>query len=212
MGKEKLLLTGFEPFGKWAVNPSWEIARALDGQEISGLQVVARRLPVDWERSWPELLEAIEKTRPRWVLMLGQAARRSLISVESRGCNRCNGKPDNAGNASSATTVDEDGPEEFAVTLPVAEMVAQIKGSELPVERSEDAGGYLCNHTLYRALAWAESEREPPAIGFIHVPCLPGEDEEHPGMPLEDMKRAARAAIEAIAEARHAGSSSRAAV
>jgi pyroglutamyl-peptidase len=212
MGNEKLLLTGFEPFGKWAVNPSWEIARALDGQEINGVRVVARRLPVDWQCSWPTLLKAIEETRPRWVLMLGQAARRPSISVESRGCNRCNGKPDNKGNAPTATTVDEEGPEELAATLPVEEIVTRISDSGVPVERSEDAGGYLCNHTLYRALAWAESQQQAPAIGFIHVPGLPSEDEEHPGMPLADMQRAAHAAIEAIADTSRTPASVRTAV
>ena len=29
-----VLLTGFEPFGGDAVNPSWEIARRLDGWEV----------------------------------------------------------------------------------------------------------------------------------------------------------------------------------
>src|SRR4051812_13960010 len=74
-----VLLTGFEPFDGRGLDPSWEAARALDGEGVGGLKVVARQLPVDWERAWPMLLTAIEETGPRWVLMLGEAARRSLI-------------------------------------------------------------------------------------------------------------------------------------
>ena len=37
----RILLTGFEPFGGDVVNPSWEIARALDGSTVGGAQVVA---------------------------------------------------------------------------------------------------------------------------------------------------------------------------
>ena len=33
---QKILLTGFEPLGGDVVNPSWEIARALDGAVVGG--------------------------------------------------------------------------------------------------------------------------------------------------------------------------------
>ena len=31
----QILVTGFEPFGGEAVNPSWEVARALEGEQRS---------------------------------------------------------------------------------------------------------------------------------------------------------------------------------
>ena len=40
----KILLTGFEPFGGEMVNPSWEVASALDGEVIGGATVVAVQL------------------------------------------------------------------------------------------------------------------------------------------------------------------------
>ena len=40
-----VLLTGFEPFGGENINPSWEIARYLDGQQIAGHLIHARLLP-----------------------------------------------------------------------------------------------------------------------------------------------------------------------
>ena len=36
-----ILITGFEPFGGEAINPSWEVARSLNGQTINGWPVVA---------------------------------------------------------------------------------------------------------------------------------------------------------------------------
>jgi pyroglutamyl-peptidase len=204
-----LLLTGFEPFDKWEANPSWEVARALDGLTIGGVRVAARRLPVDWERSWPALLEAIEETHPRWVLMLGQGGT-SFISVETRGLNTCVPRPDNAGRLPNAEMIEAGGLGELAATLPVGSIVESIRRLGLPVETSDDAGGYLCNHTLYSALAWARAKRGPapgaPLIGFIHVPYgrdMPrpytDTDPETPGMPLEEMMAGVRAAITAIA-------------
>jgi pyroglutamyl-peptidase len=200
-----LLLTGFEPFGKWGANPSWDVARALDGLTIAGVRVAARRLPVDWERSWPALLRAIEETHPRWVLMLGQAARRSHISVEACGRNTSVQRPDNAGRLPDSELIEAGGPGDLASTLPVESIVDSISSLGLPVERSDDAGGYLCNHTMYSALAWARANEGSvpgaPRIGFIHLPNFAGDDPETPGMPLEDMVSAVRAAITAVVEA-----------
>jgi pyroglutamyl-peptidase len=193
-----LLLTGFEPFGKWDVNPSWEVARALDGLTIEGVPVVAKCLPVDWESAWPALLRAIEETHPRWALMLGQAARRPHISVETHGRNIYEPQPDNAGRLPESELIEAGGPGDLASTLPVENIVNNIRSLGLPVELSEDAGGYLCNHTLYKALAWAGTTPGAPQVGFIHVPNLAGSDPEIQGMPLEDMVAAVRSAIETV--------------
>ena len=41
----RLLITGFEPFGGDAVNPSWEAVRALSGK-IGSHQIYKLQLPV----------------------------------------------------------------------------------------------------------------------------------------------------------------------
>jgi pyroglutamyl-peptidase len=204
MTNQTLLLTGFQPFDRWGVNPSWEAARAFDGQVIGGLRVASRLLPVEWERSWPALLDAIEETEPRWVLMLGLAGRISSISVESLARNVCSDKPDNAGKQAGDTVIVPGGEGELPVTLPVDAIIESIQRSGVPVKKSVDAGGYLCNHTLYRALLWSRTSPHPVSIGFIHVPGLPSDDPDAPGMALTDIVRATSMALSAIAEASNA--------
>ncbi|MDQ6693537.1 MAG: pyroglutamyl-peptidase I [Chloroflexota bacterium] len=201
MEKSTLLLTGFAPFSKWDTNPSWEIARRLDGQVIGGLQIVARELPVNWNGTWPLLKSAIEEIKPRHVLLLGLAGTRLKISVESQGCNTCGTSPDNEGTLVGTSFVEENGPDSLPSTLPVASMVRCIEQAGLPVEQSSSAGGYLCNHTLYKALLWASKQPEPPDVGFIHVPPLRGMNPDFEGLDLESMVKAIYAAIEAIAGA-----------
>ena len=43
-----------------------------------------------------------------------------------------------------------------------------IAACGLGVERSADAGSYLCNFTLYRLLTDAAG----PRVGFLHVPAV----------------------------------------
>ena len=41
----RILLTGFEPFERDTLNPSWEVARTLDGSRCGAATVQAVQLP-----------------------------------------------------------------------------------------------------------------------------------------------------------------------
>src|SRR6185436_8708198 len=82
MAEAVILLTGFEPFGGEAINPSWEVARALDGAVIGEARVVALQLPCRFGEAGAALQAAIARHRPGWVLALGQAVGRLDFSIE----------------------------------------------------------------------------------------------------------------------------------
>src|SRR6218665_2132400 len=64
MKEMTILLTGFEPFDGEAINPSWELARALDGQSIGDARIVARRLPCVFGEALAALRQGLDATRP----------------------------------------------------------------------------------------------------------------------------------------------------
>jgi pyroglutamyl-peptidase len=187
-----LLLTGFEPFDGWDTNPSWDIASALDGHVVAGARIVSRVLPVDWDRSWSVLQSCISELQPEWLVMIGLASTRDAISVETQARNVRGPKPDNSGVMGEPGEIEPGAEAALATTLPAGRMLEAMSSLEVPARYSDDAGTYLCNHTLYRALAWAGSGAEgAPAIGFIHVPNLPD-------LPIEKMTRAVAAVCEAV--------------
>ena len=49
-----ILLTGFEPFGGEASNPSWQAVQPLHGRVLRGHRVVAACLPTDFRRALPD--------------------------------------------------------------------------------------------------------------------------------------------------------------
>jgi pyroglutamyl-peptidase len=164
---KRVLVTGFEPFGEHAVNPSALVANAFDG-------VV---LPVSYARAADALQVAIGDADPEVVLCFGLADKRTKISVERF-----------AHNLDEATTIDNDeapgsgkeidpaGPLAFRSTLPVDEIVAALEAEGIPAEVSRDAGGFLCNHVFYVLMQTLDPKR---IGGFIHVPpayVLPPDD------------------------------------
>src|SRR5436190_2295440 len=84
----RVLLTGFEPFGELARNPSGDAARRLGrdpGLRAIGLRIAV--LPVHRRTAPSRLLELLERLRPETLLMTGVAAGRPSISVERVGLN-----------------------------------------------------------------------------------------------------------------------------
>jgi pyroglutamyl-peptidase len=183
------LLTGFEPFGGESVNPSWEVARALDGECIAGARVVARQLPCCFGLAASEMRRLLGEQRPRWVLALGQAAGRADFSVERVAINVDDARiPDNAGAQPIDQPVVPGGPTGYLSTLPIKAIVAGLRAAGLPASVSQSAGTFVCNHVFY-ALMHALQGRPEARAGFMHLPLLPAQASRHPGMPCMPLPR-----------------------
>ena len=77
----RILITGFEPFGGQSINPSWEVARALDGLPLplSQAQVRSIQLPCVFAQAAAALTRAVDELQPDIVLALGQDVDLSLL-------------------------------------------------------------------------------------------------------------------------------------
>ena len=78
----RILLTGFEPFDKDSVNPSWEVARALNGELIADGVVHSVQLPCVFGAAMAALDEALARLQPTLIISLGLAGGRSEITPE----------------------------------------------------------------------------------------------------------------------------------
>nr|HPK34063.1 pyroglutamyl-peptidase I [Ottowia sp.] len=121
----KVLLTGFEPFGGDALNPSWLAAQALHGRRIAGHQVVAAQLPTVFGASLERLDALLHQHRPVLVVCLGLAAGRAALSLERVAINVQDARmPDNAGAEPVDAPVVPGGPAAYFSTLPIKAMRA----------------------------------------------------------------------------------------
>jgi pyroglutamyl-peptidase len=176
----RVLVTGFEPFGENEVNPSQLLADELGG-------VV---LPVSYARAADALREAIRDREPDVIICFGLADNRDKVSVErfAHNLDEASTTDNDAANGSGAE-IDPAGPLAFRSTLPVDAIVAALEAEGIPAEISRDAGGFLCNHVFYVLL---RELRQNQIGGFVHVPPLDV-------LPQEQLVRAARVIVETCA-------------
>ena len=190
----KLLITGFDPFGGEAINPSWEAVRRLPDQ-IGKYTLIKRQIPTVFGKGAKRVLDAAAETHPDAILCVGQAGGRSTVTPETIGINlREASIPDNAGQKIVNEPVIPGGPAAYFATMPVRDMTAAIRKAGLPAVLSYSAGTFVCNDVLYTLLHHYHGTET--RVGFIHVPFLPEQArEEQNSMPLEQMIQALELAI-----------------
>lgn len=201
----KILLTGFEPFDNSPINPSEQIVHILAGEFIPDVQLATAVLPVDLVQGPTTLLHTLEDAQPEAILCLGQARRRSVLSIERVAINLLDFRiPDNAGNQVKDQPVVTSGPAAYFTTLPVYEILDTLKANGIPSELSLSAGAYLCNQITYVLLHHLQSRGLRIPAGFIHLPALPEQAAQMkrpiPSMSLETMVEGIRIAIQVIAK------------
>ena len=167
-----ILLTGFEPFGGEAVNPSLEAVKRLDGQIIGGVTVKGVGLPVSWDKAAPLLIEAIDTAKPFAVISVGQAGSRAKLAVERIGINICFG-PDNDDVKRDGEPIVEGAPDGYFCSLPVVEIAQAMNAAGIPSYVSNTAGTYLCNLVAYVLEHHVRKNDLPIKTCFIHIPFLP---------------------------------------
>lgn len=193
MSPRRVLLSGFEPFGDFPSNPSWDaLVHARDeGMFEAGVRLA--RIPVTYEHAFAVFEKAAIEYEPDAAISFGvygsprdsESFRRAngldaisgatlgteplrVIYIETMARNRNGaGKPDNAGRVQGAEPIVPDAPAALAASFPAQALKQALNDEGFAAELSEDAGGYLCNHLFFRA-SHAFGAIIP--YGFVHVP------------------------------------------
>ena len=198
---KKVLLTGFDPFGKDKINPALELIKKMAKEEIPDVVLTTIRLPVVFGEAIAELISAIEKTKPDLILSLGQAAGRMVVSIERIGLNMNDtDHADNANNKPRDELIADNGPAAYFTTINVRKTYQEIKKASIPVSISNSAGTFVCNNIIYGVLHHlASNNQNHIKYGFIHIPDLPSQAAEKArpfaSLPLEILEKAVRIAI-----------------
>ena len=173
----KVVVTGFQPFGKEEMNPSFEAVRLLP-DEICGAQIVKEEIPVVFRKGGKTVHEIVRRENPDIVILVGQAGGRTSMNVErvAINCEDCpSGFPDNEGK--------------------------KMRDNGVPASVSNTAGTYVCNDLMYHLLYQLAHEFPNTRGGFIHVPYATIQN--HPNMAsmtIAEISKGLKLAIEAAIE------------
>lgn len=172
-GKPKILITGFSAFPGAPENPTQVLVSLFD-QRSAELEacadIAAVTLPTEYACVDAEFSTLMDKINPDIALHFGLNQQATGFTLEQTAHNFCNiERLDNAGAVPEFPEIDPIGPATLSSSLPLADMRRALADASLPVEMSEDAGGYVCNYLFYRSRQLA---RQNTMSGFIHVPLL----------------------------------------
>ena len=180
-----VLITAFEPYDRWEQNSSWLALLELTKALPTGLKVVTRLYPVDFEKARGRLREDLAANYD-YALLVGQAPGSSRIHLEQIGVNV-------GGNSKQLPDqfcpIVDDGPVAYRSALPLGDWAGKVRELGIPCQVSYNAGTYLCNAVLYLAHYFAEREQLHTRAAFIHLPLAPvqilGERQDLPTLPSE---------------------------
>ncbi len=199
-----ILVTGFEPFVGHAVNPSEDLAKALDGRVFGGATVRAAVLPVHHLEAAARAAALVDDLHPDAVVHFGLAGGRARVALERVAVNVMDfDVPDNAGYRARGEVCESAGPAAYLATLPLAPMLDALLGRGIPAYLSNTAGTYLCNRTMYATLHLAATRGLGTRAGFVHLPLLPSmvaaTGVDAPSMDFALMLEAAETALAVVA-------------
>jgi pyroglutamyl-peptidase len=205
MSAPRILATGFGIFPGAPVNPTEALMARLAAEPPAGPHVAAFEahvLAVEYGSVAATLSRIGAAFRPDIAIHFGLARECSGFRLERVARNaHAPGKPDQAGLLPETLAICA-GPGSFASSLPLDEIAAALQGAGLPVQWSDDAGGYLCNMVFALSASHSCEGLAPVFCGFVHVPPLKEAEPDWPGaMSLADLERGARIVIDVAARA-----------
>lgn len=196
---KKILLTGFEPFLHYNVNPTMKVVNQFKNKVINDYEIHAEILVVDFKQSAIQFKQLIEKVQPDIIISLGLAGGRFKITPERIAINTKDGEPDNSGYTPIDEAIYPDGNDAYFTNLPIRQMINQLLEKGYPAEISNSAGTYLCNNIMYEGLKYALSKNSNILSGFIHIPASHELAIQHgkiPSWSLDDLTESIRICIE----------------
>ena len=166
---DKILITGFEPYGGLVFNPTEFILDKLAAYQDTGVETAV--LPTSYNRAESEIAELIQRQRPTALLMLGLKRGATRLCFERLADNWDNSiAPDNDGHVRIRKKIIDGAPKHYSNTLPfdiLADTAVQMGET---VEFSDDAGGYVCNHAYFVAANIITTKFLDCRYAFVHVP------------------------------------------
>jgi len=184
-----LFLTGFEPFGGSAINPSELVVREIVklAPEAPITRMTTEVIPVEYDRAGRLIAERLAALEPDILLATGLAESRADINLERVALNLDDAAhPDNAGVLRRGNAIERRGPLARRTDWDLLPFAEGMNAAGFATTVSNHAGAFVCNHLYYCALGAKMRRKLATRALFVHLPMLGGD------WPLERLVGAIR--------------------
>jgi pyroglutamyl-peptidase len=198
-----ILLTGYEAFGDFRVNPSIAACMRLDGKIFNGYKVVVEEISMDFTEVRDIIEGHLDKYRPAAVISTGVSREGASISLERVAINITTATgPSEEEELPTDEALRPGCPAAYLTTLPLWRLLEGLKTALIPAVISNSAGTLGCNQIFYQVMDYLDRNGMDIPAGFIHVPRLPEQalDGKNPSMTLDLIARALEIVVELIAK------------
>ena len=198
-----ILLTGYEAFGDFKVNPSIAACMHLNDKIYNGYRVVVEEIPMRFGEVKDEIEGHVGKYKPAAVLSTGVSSEGACIKLERVAINLTTAKgPSKKEQLPEGEPIRAGGPVGYFSTFPLGKFLDGLKRVGIPAVISNSAGTFGCNLIFYQLMDYLDRESINIPAGFIHVPRLPEQalDGKTPSMALDFTAHALDAVVEMISK------------
>ncbi len=174
--KISVLITGFEPFGRFRTNPSEVLVKQyqasklkdIDGAKINLTKLI---LPVNYD-VFKVLEKKIGARRFDLILHFGVASFAKCTRLERRARNLLDiAIPNKRGFTIKKTKkILHKGPRYLYSTVSMKAIAKELKTRHKTFVISNNAGSYICNLLLYWSLLKNKKQGNRALVGFVHIP------------------------------------------
>lgn len=180
----RVLITAFEPYGKWRANASWLALVELTRQLPETPRITTRLYPVDFaavrRRLETDLAHGYD-----FAIHMGQAPGSTAIRLEAIAVNV---QGDSTGTPGDFPPLATDGPVAYRSDLPLAAWATTVRELGVPAQISHHSGVFVCNATLYWNRYLCERNGWKTRATLVHLPLATSQtidsDTDLPSLPV----------------------------
>ncbi len=203
MMSNKMILTGFEPFGDSDVNPSIIACRSFDDKVINDFRVKVFEIPLSFYEIKGSIERIMTKELPSAIVCTGQSPR-PVISLERIAINIADIKKSayNCGTKPVDLKLEVVGQDGYFTKLPIKLINKNLERNKIPSEISNSAGTFGCNQIFYHLMHYINVSNLNIPAGFLHIPSMPEQviGKKLPSMSIETTIKGIEIVIKTIIE------------
>lgn len=195
----KILISGFDAFGKDTYNPSYEAILNIKSHDL--IDIVKVQLPTKYNIAGNMIIDRLQASYFDYVFLVGQAAGRKEITLEKYALNTMNSSiEDNAGFKPIDLPVIENKDSALESSIDLLALSSYLNNKDFISKVSYHAGTFVCNSTYYEVLNYIKENNLKTEAVFIHVPITPEQrssyEIEHATMTLSEITDALASIID----------------